>query len=401
MQQNFSYLFGSYECLNNIQNVPKLPIFSDIICDFLNDFSKELMKDTRYRAFQDLMAYAYWIRKSSVESMKKNYQHDLINRLGIGTIFHITPSNVPIQFLYSLTVSLLSGNPNVVKLSNKKFDQVSIVVDILNILSKKYSFIKNYIILLRYDHDDDKTTFLSSKCRIRIIWGSDNTIRQIKRIELPVRSRDMIFSDRFSLCLIDSNYYLSLNEDNKKDLANKYYIDTYYTDQNACSSPRVNVWFGDSEQSNKAKKEFYFKLNEKVMDSYEINEISVVDKYSKLVQFSCMNLGTYDADNSYNNIINVMNIKSLENFPFNMKGNSGLFYDYDITDINQLISAIREEWQTIAVCGINKEYLLNKIIERGVTGCDRIVDIGKTMNLSLVWDGLDFILQLSKIIEYK
>ena len=62
------------------------------------------------------------------------YQEDLSNedfiyvnlgkRVGRGIVFHITPSNVPLNFAYSWLSGILSGNLNIVRVASKKSEQM-------------------------------------------------------------------------------------------------------------------------------------------------------------------------------------------------------------------------------------------------------------------------------------
>ena len=49
----------------------------------------------------------------------------------------------------------------------------------------------------------------------------------------------MFFSDKFSLCLLNSDDIVKLDEDEMNLLTKKFYNDTYLIDQNACSSPHL------------------------------------------------------------------------------------------------------------------------------------------------------------------
>ena len=51
-------------------------------------------------------------------------EQNLNNKLGLGLAFHITPSNIPTNFAYSLIFGLLSGNSNVVKVPSRNFTQI-------------------------------------------------------------------------------------------------------------------------------------------------------------------------------------------------------------------------------------------------------------------------------------
>ncbi len=110
--------------------------FDDSVCNFLDEFSKDLNKFKDLRNFPDLKALSFWCRKKNILRMKKNLNFEK-NRLGVGFIFHITPSNIPTNFVYSLIFGLLSGNSNIVKVPTKKFSEINIICRILNKILKK------------------------------------------------------------------------------------------------------------------------------------------------------------------------------------------------------------------------------------------------------------------------
>ena len=62
--------------------------------------------------------------------------------------------------------------------------------------------------------------------------------------------------------LINSDKLLRLNNYDAKQLAEKFYNDTYLVDQNACSSPHLIIWFGKSMK--KARTKFWNCLYETV-----------------------------------------------------------------------------------------------------------------------------------------
>ena len=134
------------------------------------------------------------------------------NRLGVGFIFHITPSNIPTNFVYSLIFGLLSGNSNLVKVPTKKFSQINIVCKILNSILKKKIFkkISKMISIVRYNKEDEYSKEISLKCNARLIWGGDKTIKDIRKYSLNPRAFDITFSDRYSICFLNSLKLLTL-----------------------------------------------------------------------------------------------------------------------------------------------------------------------------------------------
>ena len=98
---------------NIIKSEPRI-IFSKIACDFLEELSKNLLKNKKAKIYQDVVSFAFWCRKQNIEKYKSKFlSKDL--RLGLGLTFHITPSNIPTNFAYSLIFGLITGNSNIVR----------------------------------------------------------------------------------------------------------------------------------------------------------------------------------------------------------------------------------------------------------------------------------------------
>ena len=106
---------------------PDVP-FAEKVVEYLNALSASLLKDRESRMYPDVVTFAFFCRKANLLQQKKLYTNDGQLRLGRGVLFHIAPSNVPINFAYSLVAGLLAGNANVVRVSSKKFPQVYLVV---------------------------------------------------------------------------------------------------------------------------------------------------------------------------------------------------------------------------------------------------------------------------------
>lgn len=82
---DLDYLVGDYSVLENAVHTPALPTFSNEAVEFLSALSKEILKDKRSRNNVDVMSYAYWIRKASLEEAKASM---LIEMLELGEVWH-------------------------------------------------------------------------------------------------------------------------------------------------------------------------------------------------------------------------------------------------------------------------------------------------------------------------
>ena len=397
MKDRIKYLTGDESILLNSAEIPALPMFSDAVVSFLSELSKELLSVPGIREHVDVTSYAYWIRKASLEKEKQKYNLDEY-RLGRGVAFHIAPSNVPVNFAVSMTSSLLSGNVTVIRVSNKDFIEVKIICDAINRVLAKDEFAKmrSYICIISYEHSDEISSFLSSICDIRIIWGGNNTINQIRRFPIPPRAIEMCFADRHSVAIIDPEKYL---EEDPFEIAKKFYTDTYYSDQNACSSPRIVIWLGENEV---AKTSFWNALNEEVKSRYEIQPVQVIDKMTMFTEISMKKEGIKLCGSlSEDNRLMVIDLPSLiigNETVMDYKMNSGFFYQYTADSLDDIVPILNKSCQTIAVLGLDKKDVISFLMDKGVRGIDRVVDIGDTMGLEFVWDGFKMIENMSRIV---
>lgn len=394
MQINSSdleFLVGDYNILENMQKTPALPMFSETAVDFLATLSREILKDKRSRSNIDVMSYAYWIRKASIESTKEKHL-DRKNRIGRGVAFHVAPSNVPVNFAVSMTSSLLAGNATIIRVSNKRFEQVDIICQAMNrILNSEHKNIRNHLCLLRYEHSEQITQELSNICDVRVIWGGNNTINTIRKASLPPRAIEMAFADRHSLAIINSNVYLKENSD---DVAKGFYTDTYYTDQNACSSPRLVVWLGDKVEE--ARSLFWEKLHILVNSDYEMRPIQAVDKFTSLSMLGMGHNGVNLV--SKDNMVMRVEVESLYPELMEYKNGGGYFFEYKAKSLDEVVPVLTKQCQTISVLGIEKQEILDLVYKHGVRGVDRVVDLGQTMGLEFIWDGFKMIETMSRFI---
>ena len=173
---------------------------NDLVINFLADFSNELRKNKKINLYPNLIYLVFWCSKNRLSKLIKNFTNNHL-RLGRGLIFHISPSNVPTNFIYSFFFGLLSGNSNIVKIPTKKFQEKDIILFTIKSLfrKKKYTKLRTSNLFIEYDHTPEITKNISSVCDGRVIWGGDVTVNEIRKIWLPERAIDIAFSDRYSI----------------------------------------------------------------------------------------------------------------------------------------------------------------------------------------------------------
>jgi hypothetical protein len=397
IEDKIDVLVGNIKNLNNVR--PTKPFFKDAI-HFLGELSKEILLDKDAKQFPDVISFGFWCRNSNIINISEEYQN-FNNRLGLGLIFHITPTNVPVNFAFSYAFSILAGNSNVVRVPSNNFEQVKIICRIINkiLLQNIYADILEKTLFIRYSQDEEVTSFISSKCNARIVWGGDNTVNSIRKIPIPTRSIDIAFSDRYSFSIIDPMSISNLSELELNRLADNFYNDTYLMDQNACSSPHIIVW--KSPKNNYSvenqKKRFWNAIRALAEKKYDLKPVNVIDKFTMICN-DAINESFFTSPDLQSNYLYHINIENVPNKLTSLNGKFGYFYELSIVDLKELSNTIETKIQTITYFGVPKNEILDFIIEERLIGVDRIVPIGKALDIGINWDGHDLIRTLSRII---
>ena len=386
------YLVGN----KKFENLSIKP-FDDVVCNFLSSLSKNITNSNLLKDYSDIKTFAFMCRKSNIEKLKSKINQNEFRR-GLGLLFHITPSNIPTNFAYSLLFGVLSGNTNVIKVPSKKFPQIDLICKFINITLKKYKKVRKMISIVRYQNNDEFTKSISSKCDGRLIWGGDKTINEIRKFPMKEISRDIAFANRNSICLMNSIEILKLNKKDLNRLVQKFYNDTFLVDQNACSSPHVIFWYGN--KTNKAKIKFWTELHYFAKSNYNLEYASSFYKYDRLLSDILTNTN-YINHTNYGGYIYCINLKNKHINLTDLVSRWGYFYQFDVKNINMVLNFSNNNTQTLTYFGFKKEMILKNFDLKYFKGIDRIVPVGQALDINLNWDGYDVINALTRIIDLR
>jgi hypothetical protein len=373
--------------------------FEPILCEFLQDISTELINNFESKRYPDIMTFAFWCRKANINKIKKLFEDGSI-RLGLGLVFHITPSNVPINFAFSFAFGLLSGNANIVRAPTRSFPQVDVICEVIKtvLLYEKYTEINLMTAIVKYVQKDEITQSISAISNARLIWGGDETIRNIRGFSTTERCVDIAFSDRYSFCVIQSEELLKLDEVELQKLAEKFYNDSYLMDQNACSSPHLLVWLGESQEM--ARDRFWPAIYQVVSKKYDLSLVHAVDKFTNLCK-NAIDMEHVMKVTRHGNFIYRILLETLPDTLDKYRGKFGIFYEFDATDINKISHIVNKSFQTLTYFGVNKSYLTDFVVQNRLFGIDNITPIGSALDIGVIWDGYDIIRSLSRTISVR
>ena len=385
------FVIGDDKTIEEMTSVPALPPFADPVIAFFNDLSRLVMKQGR--GYSDVMTFGFWCRKAALLAEKAKY-HDLEHRLGRGIVFHSTPSNVPVNCAFSFAAGLLAGNANIVRLPAKDFPQVQIISDcVRELLATTHKNMAPYICFVKYPPIKEITDLFSKMCHSRVVWGGDATIAEIRQSPLQPRANEVNFADRYSFAVIDGDKFLEADDQDK--IVQGFYNDTYFSDQNACTAPRIIIWLGSKKAE--AKELFWKKVVFYAEQHYRIAPVQTIGKLNALYKAAAnMTLAGVVVEQP---LLTRIQMDSLYPGIMDYRFNSGFFYEYDAKSLTELLPIATVKSQTVTYYGLTREQIIKFVNEDHPQGIDRFVPMGKSMDFTLVWDGYDLITTLSRIVN--
>ena len=367
--------------------------FSDDAVSFVTTFSRHLLNTPSIQKYPELAALGFWMRRAKIERFKNDFGRTCNNRVfqGRGTVFHIAPANVDTLFVYSWFLSLLAGNINIIRLSGTAGPQLELLLEVLNSLlaRKQFASIRDRTLLIRYGHDDAVTAYFSGRCDVRVLWGGDATISHIRSIPIPPTALELPFADKFSMAVVHADTFNQ--EVDQEKVIDKFYNDAYWFGQMACSSPRLLVWVGNADEVAAARDGWWHLLEKKTVQARP--ELSAADVMNKTVSADMTAAARPGVTirRSANGYIHRVQVRCLEDVEEQNHCGAGLFFETTIATLAELGPYVSRKNQTVTSFGFSREEWRQWIAACRPAGIDRIVPIGRALDFSVVWDGVDLL----------
>jgi len=382
------YLLGT----EDVCAEPMTPYAEETV-SFLAEWSGLLLSAPEARIYPDVTTFAFWCRRANIMKLRDAAALEPY-RLGRGLVFHIAPSNIPVNFAFSFAFGLLAGNANIVRIPSADFPQARLLCDTCREALKAFPEIEKRTAWVRYPVNEEITARFSRMADGRMIWGGDKTIASVLAGGGKPRSADVLFADRYSVCVLDGAAVEAAEDAAIQRLARGFYNDTWLMDQNACSSPMLILWLNGSEA---AKERFWNAANAEAEAKYRLQAASAVDKYVHLCEDGADGLPIRRAVRMGNMTYRIV-LSALPEDITALRGRCGYFYEYDLADLHELSPHITEKVQTVTYFGIEAETLRQWVVGDRLRGVDRIVPVGKAMDINVIWDGYDIVRALSRIV---
>jgi Acyl-CoA reductase (LuxC) len=367
----------------------------------LGDLSRRLLKSPLARTAPQLTVAGYWLRPAALKTVSDDWQKRVAPgclAAPRGIAFHLPPANVDTLFLYSWALSVLAGNCNIVRLPSTLTPVGEVILNEIMACLAEHNQQERHI-FVHFDHAGPLAADLSAKSDLRLIWGGDAKVADASRHILMPDGLSLGFPDRFSFATIRAAAWLDLDEVGRTTLATNFYNDMFWFDQLGCGSPRILYWIGNECDASAASETFFATLDAVIeQKAYESEVGTAIAKFTWATRRAAQ--GDMIGFKRISNALMVVEPTSQAELHGDVQG-GGMLAQMTLQDLLQVAPRIRRKDQTMTHFGFDHEKLANFASQASTRGLCRIVPIGQALAFEPIWDGLDLLSYMTRLISLR
>jgi hypothetical protein len=315
----------------------------------------------------------------------------------IGVVGHWPAGNVDIQPILSLTCALLGGNASIVRVPSGLIDQSQRLIEKLVEADQSRVLIPR-IFMPAFDHSRrDLHEAMARAVDGAMIWGSEESVSQVRNLPFPHWAKLSIFGPRISLAAMDGESWS--DPENRDSWCRRIAREVWQFDQQACSSPQAiflektsRAGIGEFVQGLKAA----FELENK---SHPRSFI-----HPALTSAICRARATWLLEDTENHAVFpnspdwTILVGRGSKIPHPTQGKTLTVLEVD--DLMEPVRQLDANVQTLglAIADPEKEKKLASLAAR--RGVDRIVKLGHMHVFASPWDGTDLIRPMTRMVRY-
>lgn len=376
----------------------RLAVGDERVREFLTLFSRRLLRPETARRYPELGSLGFFLRRGEIARTLERLADGSggVRRFPRGLVLHFPPANVDTIFVYSWALSALAGNANIVRISPRSAGAAAAVIDALNeTLADAHPVVAQTQRMITYDRDDAITARLSLACDLRVIWGGDRSVSDIRRHPLQPIARDLTFPDRSSFAAVSVAGWRAATPADRRAAVDGFANDIYWFDQAACSSPRALFWVGDRSAGQAARAEFEELLGAVVRDrGWGVDPAMAVEKH--VATYGLAAEGAASRVRFAGNAIASVDLVGVEAFPRRWLG-AGTICHAPVDALTDLVATIERKDQTLTQFGFSPAELDDFATAVAGRGLDRIVPFGSALTFAGVWDGYDLLREFTRL----
>ena len=382
--------------LDRLRTPDRLRFGDERMVDFLGAFARRLLAPSTAREHPELAALGFFLRPAELRGTLGHLSTVAGSlRFPRGLVLHFPPANVDTLFVYSWALSALAGNANVVRVSPRSTGPADAVLTALNdTLADADPVIAATQLMVTYGRDDVTTAMLSSACDLRVIWGGDLSVTDIRRHPLAPHARDLTFPHRTSFAAVSVRGWRHATRVERLAAAVGFHNDAYWFDQAACASPRTLFWIGEPAAAADARAEFAALLARVVAErATTVDPAMAIRK--RLAAYGMAADGHVDAMRFTGNEVAVLDLVRPE--PTRRWLGVGTFPQATIAGLADLVEVVQREDQTLSCFGFDRAELVDLATALAGRGIDRIVPFGAALTFAPVWDGYELLAEFTRL----
>jgi hypothetical protein len=221
-------------------------------------------------------------------------------------------------------------------------------------------------------------------------------VSEIRAIPLAPSGRELVFPDRFSWSAIKNSAYRALDESARQNLAERYFNDLFWFDQQGCASPRVILWCGNAERE--LTNDFYHVAETK---KWRLDTGSNLAKQTR--NYGAIIDAPVTEKRDFGMVLTVFSLADLSALETIRKNPcfGGTLLEFPINELSDIAVFAERRDQTLAQFGFTKDEAGTVVKKINGRGFDRLVPIGEALTFASIWDGYDLPAHFTRLVAIK
>ncbi|OLF14244.1 hypothetical protein BLA60_03675 [Actinophytocola xinjiangensis] len=373
-----------------------LAVGDERVVDVLASLSQTWLGARARADHPELAALGFFLRPAQLTAMRAELtgSGDGVRR-PVGLVLHHPPSNVDAVLGYAWALSALCGNRNIVRVSGRAGALTArILDDIATAFATADPVLARTQLFVGHPHDDEVTDALARSCDLRVIWGGDQAITDLRRAALPAHARDLVFPNRHSLAVVNAAAYLDAPGWQRARLAAGLCDDVLPFDQAACSSPRALVLVGAQPTATAAWRDLRGRIRAEVDGrDLRLDPAMAVEKRVRGYGLAADGVaGTVEFDGE---VMTYLGVPDPARLPRDWLG-AGVLAIARVDECGDLAALLTDRHQTLGHFGFGREELRALCRSLGSRRLDRVVPIGTALTFDRHWDGHDLLHEFTR-----
>lgn len=367
------------------------------IRDFLAALARRLLRPDLAREYPELGSLGFFLRQGELLRALRRLDGETreVRRVPRGLVLHFPPANVDTIFVYSWALSALAGNRNIVRVSGRSAGAAASILGALNdVLQRAHPAVAQTQRMITYQRDEETTEALSAGCDLRVIWGGDRSVTELRRFPLRPLARDLTFPDRSSFAAVSVPGWQRATPQARRAAVGGFANDVFWFDQAACSSPRTLFWVGDQDAAGPARAEFMALLGE-VVDrrGWRVDAAMAVQK--RVATYGLAATGAATRLSFAGNAVASVDLAG--DTPARDWLGAGTICHLSVGSLADLVERIGRKDQTFSEFGFTCAELDAFVTSLAGRGIDRIVPFGSALAFAGTWDGYDLLREFTRL----